>query len=457
MKRLSRTVLFENDLSSVISAFFTSFSIGALLKKAGAYKTKGIPAVAVFQLLFTLVFIHKSLFEALRSDEAYKIAKVTFYRFINSCSINWRRFVHLLAWKIINNKLQSLTEKDRVSVFIVDDTLYERKRSSKVELLSYVYDHCRGVFTRGFRLLTLGWSDGNTFIPVDTQPLASEDEKKRMQQARSVDKRTCGYKQRLMAQKKAPLVMLDMLRSAISAGINAKYVLCDSWFSAPVNILKVFAQKLHVITMAKKTSKIHYRYNGEMLSSVAIYRRNRKRCGRSRYLLSVEAEIVGSDEAVLPVRLVYVRKRGKRKEYLVLLSTDMSLTEEEIIRVYGKRWQIEVFFKVCKSHLRLTKECHSTSFDAIVAWNAIVMARYMMLALDKRMEEDPRSFGELFYDICDEMPDITLAKALLLLLDTLLNVAAEKYFLADDETEYLLGAFMNSLPEPLKKNLQKCA
>jgi hypothetical protein len=171
----------------------------------------------------------------------------------------------------------------------------------------------------------------------------------------------------------------------------------------------------------------------------------------------VEAEIIGTNEVVLPVRLVYVRKRGKRKEYLVLLSTDMSLSEEEIIRIYGKRWQIEVFFKVCKSHLRLTKECQSISFDAIVAWNAIVMARYMMLALDKRLEEDPRSFGELFYGICDELPDITLVKALLLLLDTLLSVAAEKYFLADDEVENLLEAFMNSLPEPLKKNLQKCA
>ena len=457
MKRLSRTALFENDLSSIISAFFISFNIGALLKKAGAYKTKGIPAVAVFQLLFSLVFIHKSLFEALRSDEAYKIAKVTFYRFINSCNINWRRFIHLLAGKVIHDKLEILTAKDRVNVFIVDDTLYERKRSSKVELLSYAYDHCRGVFTRGFRLLTLGWSDGNTFVPVDTQLLASEDEKKRLQQAKRVDKRTIGYKMRLMAQTKAPRVMLDMLRSAIAAGIHAKYVLCDSWFSAPATILKIVAEKLNVITIVKKTSKIHYRYNGQMLSSVEIYRRNRKRRGRSRYLLSVEAEIIDDKDVATPVRLVYVRKRGKRKEYLVLLSTDMSPTEEEIIRIYGKRWQIEIFFKVCKSHLRLTKECHSTSFDAIVAWNAIVIARYMMLALDKRLEEDPRSFGELFYDICDELPDITWVKALLLLLDTLLSVAAEKYFLADDEVEHLLWAFMDSLPGPLKRNLQKCA
>ena len=457
MPRLSRTSLFENGLSSIINAFFISFNIGALLKKVGAYKTKGISAVAVFKQLFTLVFMHKSLFQALRSDGTDQIAKDTFYRFLNSCNINWRRFVHLLAGKVIEEKLEHLTNPDRINVFFVDDTLYERARSLKVELLSRVYDHCKRVYTRGFRLLTLGWSDGNTFIPVDTQPLASGDQKKRFHQSRSVDKRTCGYQQRVMAQTKAPLVMLDMLRFAIAAGIHAKYVLCDSWFSAPVTILKIVAEKLHVITMVKKSAKIHYLYNGEKLSVKEIYRKNTKRRGRSGYLLSVAAEIMSSEGVILPVRLVYVRKRGKKKEYLVLLSTDMSLTEEEIIRIYGKRWQIEIFFKVCKSHLKLTKECHATSYDAIVAWNAIVMSRYMMLALDKRLEEDSRSFGELFFDVCDELPDITWTKAFELLLDTFLDVAAEKYFLADDEVESLFRTFMDSLPELLKKSLLRCA
>jgi len=456
MTRLSRT-LFENNLSSIINAFFLSFNIGVLLKKAGAYKTKGIPAASVFQQLFALVFMHKSLFQALRSDETSNIAKDTFYRFLNSCNINWRRFVHFLAGKIIREKLENLTDAERVNVFIVDDTLYERKRSLKVELLSRVYDHCQDVFTIGFRLLTLGWSDGNTFIPVDTQPLTSEDDKKRLQEAKNVDKRSSGYKQRLMAQIKAPLVMLDMLHSAIAVGIQAKYVLFDSWFSAPATILKISEKKLNVITMVKRTEKVHYLYKGEKLSVNKIYRRNLKRRGRSPYLLSVEAEIFDKNGVVLPVRLVYVRKRGKKKEYLVLLSTDMSLSEEEIIRIYGKRWQVEIFFKVCKSYLRLTKECHSTSYDAMVAWNAIVMSRYMMLALDKRLEEDSRSFGELFYDTCDELPDITFGKALLLLLDTFLNVVAERYLLADDEIESLLEAFINALPEPFKKTLQRCA
>ena len=48
------------------------------------------------------------------------------------------------------------------------------------------------------------------------------------------------------------------------------------------------------------------------------------------------------------MRLVFVRNRNHRKDWLVLVTTDMSLTAEEVIRIYGKRWGIEVFFKVCK-------------------------------------------------------------------------------------------------------------
>lgn len=51
------------------------------------------------------------------------------------------------------------------------------------------------------------------------------------------------------------------------------------------------------------------------------------------------------------LKVVYVRNRNKRKEYLCLISTDTNLDENETIRIYGKRWDIEVFFKVCKSYL----------------------------------------------------------------------------------------------------------
>jgi hypothetical protein len=66
----------------------------------------------------------------------------------------------------------------------------------------------------GFRLLTLGWSDGTTFIPVNSCLLSSENTKNRLQEAHKVDKRTCGDKQRKLALSTAPVAMIELIRAA---------------------------------------------------------------------------------------------------------------------------------------------------------------------------------------------------------------------------------------------------
>ena len=66
-----------------------------------------------------------------------------------------------------------------------------------------------------------------------------------------------------------------------------------------------------------------------MQDVMAIYRSQKERRRRSAYLLSVEAEAV-KDGKHLPVRLVYVRNKNKRSDYLVLISTDLILSEEEM-------------------------------------------------------------------------------------------------------------------------------
>ena len=117
-------------------------------------------------------------------------------------------------------------------------------------------------------------------------------------------------------------------------------------------------------------------------------------------------------ETNIPAKLVFVRNRNKKTDYLVLISTDTSLTEQEIIQLYGKRWDIEVFFKTSKSLLKLTGECRSISYDAMCTQTAIVFARYVFLAVATREDKDDRSIGPLFYEISDEIADITFEDAL---------------------------------------------
>jgi hypothetical protein len=250
--------------------------------------------------------------------------------------------------------------------------------------------------------------------------------------------------------------MMEMIRQAMDAGLRASYVLFDSWFALPCHILKLKAENLDVIARVKKTAKIHYRYCEEMLSTPEIYKRNKKRRGLSRYLLSVPIEVCDADrKPVIPAKLVYVRNRNKRKDYITLLSTDVSLTEEEIIRIYVKRWDIEVFFKTCKNCLQLCKECESRSYDAMTAYTAIVFARYTMLALENRMQLDERTFGVLFYALCDELADIKFTEAFFLLMKAFHAAAAEKLFLMEEELDVLFECFFSNLPETLKTKLLK--
>lgn len=100
------------------------------------------------------------------------------------------------------------------------------------------------------------------------------------------------------------------------------------------------------------------------------------------------------DGETVPAKVIYVRNKNNRKEYLCIISTDITIDEDEIIRIYGKRWDIEVFFKICKSYLRLSKECHSLSYDAMTAHVAVVFTRYMMLSVENRETKDERSLGE---------------------------------------------------------------
>lgn len=86
--------------------------------------------------------------------------------------------------------------------------------------------------------------------------------------------------------------MLELLKTAKAAAIPASCVLFDSWLTSPSAIHSIKEIGCDVIGMVKKTPKMFFRYQGEDQSLISIYRKKKKRRGCSRYLLSVEVEII---------------------------------------------------------------------------------------------------------------------------------------------------------------------
>ena len=453
-KSITQDTQNEHQISITIRRFFTRFHVSSALKSSNAYKKKGFPVVEIFQYLFLLIFSNRSMYmNLLTGRNTPTFAKDTLYRFMKMTHINWIRFTTVLSGRIIKEAITPLDSEDRANVLIIDDSMLERNRSKKVELLTKVYDHAEHAFKFCFRMLTLGWSDGSTFLPVSSVLLSSENKRNRINEASAMDKRTVGHKRRQLSMQKGTSVMLELLKQAKNAAIPAKYVLFDSWFSSPSSIHAVKETGYDVIAMVKKTPKMFFRYNGTDMSLISIYSKNRKRPGRSRYLLSVMVDVI-KDGKVIPAKVVYVRNRNKRKEYLCIISTDTGLDENEIIRIYGKRWDIEVFFKVCKSYLHLGKECRALSYDAMTAHTAVVFTRYMMLSVESRELNDERSLGELFLYFCDEMSDITWIQAFQLLLQMFRELLVNNLDIADDKIDALVDAFMDGIPALLKSKLQ---
>ena len=442
-----------------ISNFLKKYGIGKLLLKCGAGKEKGICIVALFRYLMCLMFSDRSMYMQIatgRFTEGY--SKNTVYRFLNSCKTNWERFTVLLSERIINGFLRPLTEEDREDVFIFDDSTYKKTGYKHTELVARVFDHVSMKFIKGFRMLTLGWSDGNSFIPVTHRLMSSSNDKNMLGVEKVFDKRSIAHKRREQARMKATDVMIDMLKMALKTGHMAKYVLFDSWFSNPKEIIRIKNEcGLDTIAMIKKSSKINYIFDGKKLNIKQIFNKCKKHPGRSKYLLSVMVTVIAKDEnkkeVSIPARIVCVRNRSNKKDWLAMICTNKELSEKEIIRIYGKRWDIEVFFKTCKSMLKLETGCRSLSYDAMTAYVSIVFTRYMLISVEKRINEDDRTAGELFLLMCDELQDITFSHSMSIIVQAFLDSAMELLRLTSEQLSELLDRFYCRLPAYLHKLL----
>jgi len=402
---------FENQektfsITSTISIFFQEFYLGTLLNRSGISKVRGISPTRVFHDIFCLPFLRKNFFQGIVQNTTLDYSKDVGYDFLKNPRYNWRKLLLFFAIKV-SGYFSRLTDDTRENVLIIDDSTWDRSRSKSVELLAKVYDHCTRSFLKGFRILSIGWSDGVSFVPLDFALLSSAKEQNRLHGiTKTLDKRTCGYKRRKEAIQPSTELLEPLIKRVLLLGVNAQYILMDSWFSYP-KIIGALSNYLPVICMLKRMPRVFYWYKGHKLNLNGLFQRIKKRRGRAHILASIFVTMTNGQKA----KIVFVRDKRK-KDWLALLSTDIELSDKEIIRIYGKRWDIEVFFKMAKQHLGLAKGVLIRDFDGLIAHTTISMLRYVFVAFEKRINDDPRTFGELFHFYCDEIKDISILEAL---------------------------------------------
>ena len=384
--------------------------------------------------------------------------KDTFYRFDLMPKANWERLQLETATNLIRD-LESQTDKKHKCALIFDDSLYARTGGKGTDLCGKVFDHNDHKMRIGYRMMTGGWTNGGLFIPFSQTLLTTRDDKLMVGPDAPVDGRTIRGRRRAAAKEKGTDTVCRMVKEAKKSGIPFDFVLFDTWFSNPAQLVELKGMEADTIAMIKKNSTKYLWKNPETgeenkLDIKEIYSRNKKRRGKSRYLLSVHVMVVDGEGTAIPAKLVYARNHSNRKDWVCFVCTDVSLSEEEILEAYMLRWQIETYFKLTKSYLKLRTECHSTSYDAITSHMVIVAIRYMILAEERFKNSDNRSIEELFYGVQREIVNELMDCAIVLMIDTLLDSIREYYQASETQIEELVNLFISKLPENWKNRFQ---
>ncbi len=394
--------------------------------------------------------------------------KDTFYRFDLLEKANYERLQLEMAANLIHD-MESQTDGRHKCALIFDDSLYARTGGKGTELCGRVYDHNDHKLRLGYRMMTGGWTNGEAFIPFSQTLLTTRDESLMADPDSLADRRTIRGRRRAAAKEKGTDTVCRMVAEARRMGIPFDFVLFDTWFSNPVQPIELKGTGDDTIAMIKKNGTKYGWTNPETGKTEKpnvkeIYSRNKKRRGKSRYLLSVEAAVTDGNGNAIPAKLVYARNHSacqgspspdvNRRDRVCFVCTDISLSEKEILEAYSLRWNTEVYFKLAKSYLKLRTECHSTSYDAITSHMVVVAIRYMILSEIRFRNSDSRSIEDLFYGVQREIVNELADCAIVLMIDALLDSVREYYHASGAQITELVCIFISKLPENWKNRFQ---
>lgn len=452
----------DKDLQACMdsaSKFIKRFGIMKLLEECGAYKQKGVPVRVILLYVFNLIFSPMSMYYQIKMNAFHEeFSKNTVYRFLENAHMNWHMFLLRLSVIVIRHVVGLTDGKDNRYALIVDDTPLP-KCGKAMELVSKYFNHVTMGYEYGYRVLTLAWTDGRTTIPVRYSLLASSyDEKVRGKIRDDIDGRSLAGRIRKLARTSMNDLTVKFACEAVKAGIPAGIITFDSWFATPHTISRLKKEAgLTVVARLKTNAKQYYELDGKMMNIKTIYAACKKRRGKAAWKLSIQANLLVKEKNKIiervPVKLVYLPNRANTKEWICLLSTDVEMEENEIIRQYGKRWNIEVMFKCSKQYLKFGKDFQSPSFEVQNAQVAIAFTRYMLIAIEQRESTDYRSYGELFMFMYQEQRDITFIESLSLIIRLFKEGMMKLLGITEKQVEEVVEYVVSALPGYLQRTL----
>ena len=264
----------------------------------------------------------------------------------------------------------------------LDDSLGAKDKGTRhLEAVEYHHDHTKSqgkkkpYYTNGTVHLEVRLQLGARSYAYDWRLYLREKTVRRLNRQRAPE-------HRLHFRKKTSLArdMLEGLQQLLPAGFQV-YVLFDSWYAANGLLKFCRRQGWHVICAIKSTRKLadkrlsqwpqtlrHQRYQRVQLPATDQRLRT--------YLVRTLRGKLTKLSFEVCVLISHRHHRDKHPKYF--LCTDLTLSAQQILPIYQKRWPIEVDNFYVKQHLGLA-DFRVQSYEATEKWFAIVFLALVFL------------------------------------------------------------------------------
>jgi IS4 transposase len=399
----------DTTLKNPIYQTMRLLGIKTILNNANFVKKReGVaPYLVVLHFVYMLVMNKKISTFINQSSESFK--KDVYYRLLQNSSYNWRKLLTLTTLKILK-LLHKLQEPSAIKVFIIDDTV-EGKTGKYIEgSREALWSNKEKRKIRGINVVSLNYSDGYSNFMVDfTIAMGNYARVKLQEFTKELDFRTVAYKRRLELMKSKSQIAIDLVKRAIKAGIQADFLLVDSWYSKPAFIKEMNDLSLRVVTRIANNNKI-WNFTDKEKTLNAIYNKYKelKTVKKATYGKKIKfsyfSVIVEHKNAGI-IKIVFI----KTKEQLIpIVSTDLSLNDEEIIEIYKRRWDIEQGYKDLRQHFGFGKE-ENRIYEALIARITLSFFAYNIVSYINRINHEPKTIGGLFKDLECELHTLAIA------------------------------------------------
>jgi len=108
-------------------------------------------------------------------------------------------------------------------------------------------------------------------------------------------------------------------------------------------------------------------------------------------------------------RVIYLDKESKKK--FIFFTNALTINPVMVAELYHNRWQIELFFKWIKQHLKI-KKFWGTSENAVRIQNYSAITAYCMMAIVQKKMNIERSIYEMLQIVSILLTDTTNLKNL---------------------------------------------